>query len=423
MPAPSPYYPPPQPAPPYPPPQAQGPAPQSPLSPQGESVLANSLKESVAAQSKVVDKLFDELKELARKVDEKRQAPAPPVIMTMPQPEARPPFPPMMMGFPPAQPPMEGFPRYAVPDAGFEEERRPAHPRGEVELEEVPEVIEQDDLQTEVQEIPGPRGGQPKSEAPPPSTPKPPKKDAKSAAPAPRHEETAPKERPGGGAEQATDKTPPARPGKAEEPSKKPSPAPPQKAAAPGKEKARKKEKPPAAQKEEAPAPAPPQESPTPESDGPAEAPGAPPKTSEPKEPSRTSDDVRKELRDYLNGVRDKLDKGKGTSTGASDLLDYLGKLSDYLPENEKKRFRGSNERLAMESLKAQLAGKKGLRKRVAESVRPVVPRGKRQMTPSLVVDTFSYLKDLTAWHPDKAVASAMKDRIESIVAQLGRSR
>jgi hypothetical protein len=132
---------------------------------------------------------------------------------------------------------------------------------------------------------------------------------------------------------------------------------------------------------------------------------------------------VRKELRDYLNGVRDKLDKGEGTPTGPSDLLDYLGKLSDYLPENEKKRFRGSNERLAMESLKARLAGKQGLRKRVAESLRPVVPRRKGPMTPSLVVDTFSYLKDLTAWHPDKAVAAAMKERIESIVAQLGRSR
>ena len=43
-------------------------------------------------------------------------------------------------------------------------------------------------------------------------------------------------------------------------------------------------------------------------------------------------------------------------------------------------------------------------------------------MTRSLVVDTFSYLKDLTAWLPDKEVASGMSKRIESIVARMGRS-
>jgi len=140
----------------------------------------------------------------------------------------------------------------------------------------------------------------------------------------------------------------------------------------------------------------------------------------EPEKPARTGEDVRQELRDYLDGVRDKLDKGTAPPSKPGDLLDYLGKLSDYLPDRDKKRFRGSNERLAMESLKAQLAGKKGLRQKVADSFRPVVPHRKEPMTRSLIVDTFSYLKDLSAWHPDKAVAAAMRERIESIVAQMG---
>jgi hypothetical protein len=138
--------------------------------------------------------------------------------------------------------------------------------------------------------------------------------------------------------------------------------------------------------------------------------------------PKRSSDDVRKELRDYLNGVRDRLDKGAVTPASPVDLLDYLGKLSDYLPEREKKRFRGSNERLAMESIKARLAGKKGLRQKVAASFPQAPSRRKEPMTRSLVVDTFSYLKDLAAWHPDKAVGAAMRDRIESIVTRMGRS-
>jgi hypothetical protein len=141
---------------------------------------------------------------------------------------------------------------------------------------------------------------------------------------------------------------------------------------------------------------------------------------------------VRKELRDYLNGVRDKLAGGDDGSpaaparatkpAGPRDLLDYLGKLSDYLPEREKKRFRGSNERLAMESLKAQLAGKKGLRRKVSDSFPAVAPSRKAPLTRSLVVDTFAYLKDLAACHPDTTVGAAMKERIESIVARMGRS-
>jgi hypothetical protein len=137
---------------------------------------------------------------------------------------------------------------------------------------------------------------------------------------------------------------------------------------------------------------------------------------------ARSSDDVRKELRDYLNGVRGRLENNQSAPSNPVDLLDYLGKLSDYLPEREKKRFRGSNERLAMESLKAQLSGKRGLRQKVATAYPAVSAARKQPMTRSRVVDTFSYLKDLAAWHPDKAVGAAMRDRIESIVARMGRS-
>jgi hypothetical protein len=150
--------------------------------------------------------------------------------------------------------------------------------------------------------------------------------------------------------------------------------------------------------------------------------PTAGPESSEHAGPPRSSDDVRKELRSYLNGVRDRLDKGGGRAS-PGELLDYLGKLSDYLPEREKKRFRGSTERLAMESLKARLAGKTGLRQKVAENFHPTVARPQKPMTRSRVVDTFSYLRDLAAWHPDKAVGAAMRDRIESIVARMGRSK
>jgi hypothetical protein len=75
-----------------------------------------------------------------------------------------------------------------------------------------------------------------------------------------------------------------------------------------------------------------------------------------------------------------------------------------------------------MESLKSRLAGKKGLRTAVAEKFGMAAPLRKEPLTRPLVVDTFSYLKDLSAWHPDKKVGDAMRERIESLVARMGRA-
>ncbi len=148
-------------------------------------------------------------------------------------------------------------------------------------------------------------------------------------------------------------------------------------------------------------------------------APEHPPET-------RTSDDVRKELRQFLNGVMEKLDEAPAGGTavpespaGPADLLDYLEKLSDYLPDREKQLFLGSEERLAMESLKSKLAGRKGLRQAIAERFPAGASGRKEPLTRPLVVDTFSYLKDLAAWHPDKAVGDAMRERMESLVARM----
>jgi hypothetical protein len=38
------------------------------------------------------------------------------------------------------------------------------------------------------------------------------------------------------------------------------------------------------------------------------------------------------------------------------------------------------------------------------------------------VVNTFSYLKELSAWHPDKLVGAALRDRIDSILARIGKT-
>jgi hypothetical protein len=351
------------------------------LSPQGESVLANSLKESVAAQSKVVEKLFDEMKELSRKIDEKKMPqppaqPMPPIIVNMQQPGGgQPSLRPIVMDLPSAGPQPEGFPRYTAADREDEDEQVFSENRepGEAALEEAPADFGRKAPSPGAPEEQAPGLGAPEEQAPPPRgwpglepvTESEPEPELDSLPEEQAEAELEPLAEPARGAGQ--------RPG------------------------------PPGAR------------------EAPRAAYGA--DIAEKPEPPRSSDDVRRELRDYLDGVRGRLNKAPAKPSNPGDLLDYLGKLSDYLPEREKKRFRGSNERLAMESLKARLAGKKGLRQKVAESFTPAAHHRKEPMTRPLVVETFSYLKDLAAWHPDKAVGAAMRDRIESLVARMGRSQ
>ncbi len=472
------------------------------LSPQTESLIANSLKESAAAQSKIVDKLLDEMKSLSRKVDEKSQYPpqAPPIIVNMPRPEAMQagpaPLRPIVVDAPAATPQSEGLPRYAAADLAEEEPERPprrrrsdfvqsempakressqagglvlepfsvSEPEPEVEWDPEPLSLETEPLPMETEPLPMETEPLSLEPEPPSLEPKPlslepeplslePEPLSLEPEPLSLEPETEPtsdrppepqpttqrqaQRRATGTAALQPSPAAGRRPGPAS-----PAPRPPAQAAQPPAAR-RPASRPPArAARTPAPsAPAAPRPAPQPAAPRRAQSPVSPaPRapvareepeeepllptepvpTREPGKSPRTGEDVRQELRDYLDGVRDKLDKGGAARSHPGDLLDYLEKLSDYLPERDKKRFRGSNERLAMESLKAQLAGKKGLRQKIAEDFLPVVPHRKEPMTRSLIVDTFSYLKDLSAWHPDKAVAAAMRERIESVVAQMG---
>jgi hypothetical protein len=377
------------------------------LSPQGESVLANSLKESVAAQSKVVEKLFDEMKELSRKIDEKRSAaPMPPIVLNMQAGAGQAPQRPIQMDLPSSGPQPEGFPRYASSDQEESDEQVPGSSQ---------------DMASEEMTSPG---WAPEDMPPGDMPPQAGRPDAHAAEEEPAVTlEELPEE-----LEPVTDELP----AMDDLPSRAPAPA-----GWPGLEPITDAEPEPeiAGDVQEQPEAELEQLEPMAET-GPGNAPsgsspaspdaGRPPSAGTggdgPTAASRSGEDVRKELRGYFSSVRDRLDKGGGHA-GPGDLLDYLGKLSDYLPDREKKRFRGSTERLAMESLKARLAGKQSLRQKVAGSHSPPVMRQQKPMTRSRVVDTFSYLRDLAAWHPDKAVGAAMRDRIESIVARMGRSK
>ena len=289
-------------------PSPQPAASQPALSAQGENVLAKSLKESVETQQRMVDKLFGEISDLSRKIEEQKRPPQIVPIMMNPPPQrqARVPQQPIMMDYPPSSQATPDYPRSLPP----EDPGKPPSSSG------LPRF---DDAEAD-------------QDAAPPQA---------AAAARPDEEEAVLEEVPEEIAADVAEEIPLLEP--ADE------------AGTPGSEAAN--------------------------GPGRASAPEQPAQGSEtsagePAPESRTSDDVRNELREYLNGVKNRLD-------GPADLLDYLGKLSDYLPEREKQGFLGSTEHLAMESLKSQLAGNRGLRQKIAERFRPAAPQQERAADPA----------------------------------------
>ena len=142
--------------------------------------------------------------------------------------------------------------------------------------------------------------------------------------------------------------------------------------------------------------------------------------------------DIRKELRDYIDGVRRRLEARpveaaaagpgmkpeNGHKTGA--LLDYLTKLSEYLPEREKSRFLGSDVRRSMERIRSWLSGGRGPAKTTDGRHHP--PAEARPLTRPLLFDAFSYLRGLAGSHPDPAVGAALAKRIEEVIVRIGRA-
>jgi hypothetical protein len=174
-----------------------------------------------------------------------------------------------------------------------------------------------------------------------------------------------------------------------------------------------------------------------------------------PEETEEPEGDVRSEMRAYLDGVRQRLEAtdsepealeaaapptprpaaiGPAASTpapgapapvsttqsapGTGALLDYLAKLSDYLPERERTRFQASDVRLSLERIRARLAGARGLAKTIEERWHPPVATG--PLTRPLLFDALRYLRGLAAAHPDRTVGEALAKRIEGVILRIG---
>ncbi|MFP4231037.1 MAG: hypothetical protein ACLFRR_04230, partial [Spirochaetaceae bacterium] len=100
-------------------------------------------------------------------------------------------------------------------------------------------------------------------------------------------------------------------------------------------------------------------------------------------------------------------------------LFDYLVSLAGDLPDEQRQAFQQSDIRLRIETIKARLTGKPGLRADIERH--GLAPPQRRQgpppaVTPRRLRDTFGYIRNLSTYHPDRRVAEALKSRLEVLI-------
>ena len=108
-----------------------------------------------------------------------------------------------------------------------------------------------------------------------------------------------------------------------------------------------------------------------------------------------------------------------GKKTAAVGLLDYLSNMADALPDQKKQEFMDSEVRLKLEYVRAQLAGRPGLREDGAKFAKPAPEQKPVSITPTRVRDTLSYIGQMSSYHPDTGIGTALKRRVGVVLEHM----
>jgi hypothetical protein len=93
--------------------------------------------------------------------------------------------------------------------------------------------------------------------------------------------------------------------------------------------------------------------------------------------------------------------------------------LAGSLPEDKSRAFYESDVRLRIETIKARLRGRPGLREDVERyGLRPEhqAEEPPVRVTPKRVRDTLGYIRNLSGYHPDHRIADAMRVRLGALM-------
>ncbi len=107
--------------------------------------------------------------------------------------------------------------------------------------------------------------------------------------------------------------------------------------------------------------------------------------------------------------------------SNAEGLFLYLEKLCRFLPEETRRNFLESGMKLRISSLRSQIEGHPGLR-RLIES-KYSTPQGehkeKVELTGERLKGTLDFIRNLTAFHPDKDTGFALSHKLGSLMKSM----
>ncbi|MBN1797067.1 MAG: tetratricopeptide repeat protein [Spirochaetales bacterium] len=103
-------------------------------------------------------------------------------------------------------------------------------------------------------------------------------------------------------------------------------------------------------------------------------------------------------------------------------LLDYLTNMANYLPQDRRFNLLESEMHMKMQYLRAKLSGNKGLIRKIHERfqdyVKPIGP----ELTTNAISSTFSFIKNLSSYMPDKDMGNVIALKIDSILDKMRSS-
>ena len=103
-------------------------------------------------------------------------------------------------------------------------------------------------------------------------------------------------------------------------------------------------------------------------------------------------------------------------------VLDYLERLTRYLPEEDRRRYLESDMKLKLSAVRSRLEGRKGLREEIESRYAGPADKSVDGISGTKLKGTFEFLRGLSKYHPDREAGFALKHTLSGIMKHMRSS-
>ena len=104
-------------------------------------------------------------------------------------------------------------------------------------------------------------------------------------------------------------------------------------------------------------------------------------------------------------------------------VLDYLERLTRYLPEDERRRYLESDMKLKLSAVRSRLEGRKGLREEIESRYAGPSVKSADGISGTKLKGTFEFIRGLSKYHPDREAGFALKHTLSGIMKHMRSSQ